>query len=212
MDYIKLRNEFEAVLRGERDDRFASLVKTIHCMSTPRVYALLNAIVSSMDEGENYVEVGTYQGGSLISALTSNNARAIGVDNFAEFSTTNSYDRTRANLERFGVLDRVTLHNMGYEQFFAQIPSDFVMQIYYYDGAHDYETQLAGLEAGWPYLRPGSIVIVDDYSYPPVVNSLNQFVENHKEHLKYLFVMSTFGDHEDCHPLYWNGFVALRVI
>jgi len=212
MNYHQLRTQLEEVLAGKHDGRFADVISNIHCMSRARVYAVLNAIVSCMDEGELYLEVGTYQGGSLISALLGNQARAIGVDSFAEFSTTNSLERTQGNLNQFGVAERVDLRNMSYQDFFANVPNDFKVQVYYYDGAHDYETQLAGMEAAWPYLRSGSIILVDDYSYPEVIHSINQFVANHIDKIRFQFVMGSMGDHEDMGEIWWNGCAVMRVI
>jgi predicted O-methyltransferase YrrM len=209
MDYTKFRKQLDEVLRGEHDERFENVIKSIHCMSRPRLYALLNAIVSSMEPGEIYTEVGTYQGGSLISALLGNDAHAVGVDNFAEFSTTNSYSRTLANLVHFGVDDRVTLLNMGYAEYFASLDPETKIDVYYYDGAHGYEPQLAGMEAGWPFLKPGSVVIADDFLYPEVNRAINQFITNHAEHVKILFAIDSLND---CDETYWNGIFALRVI
>ena len=209
MNYQDLQNRLESVLAGRRDQRFDDILSSLHCMSKPRVYAVLNACVSAMDPGELYVEVGTYQGGSLISALRDNDARAIGVDSFGEFTQTNSFEITARNLIVFGVLDRVTLHNMGFKDYFAQHPADQKIQVYYYDGAHDYETQLAGMEAGWPFLHKGSIILVDDYTYPEVSRAVNQFVANHINQVKFQFVMLP-NDNTD--ETWWNGVLVLRVI
>jgi cephalosporin hydroxylase len=209
MDYTKLRKLLDEAMRGERDNRFDSVVKTIHCMSRPRLYALLNAIVSSMDPGELYVEVGTYQGGSLVSAMLDNESCAVGVDDFHEFNTTNSFDRTQGNLEKFGVSSRVTLYNMNYNDYFAGLPVDTKIAVYYYDGEHNFEGQLAGMEAGWPFLHPGSVVIVDDFLYPEVNRAINQFVANYKDNVKILFAVDSMKDVDET---WWNGFIAFRVI
>jgi cephalosporin hydroxylase len=186
---------------------FDDVLASVHCMSRPRVYAVLNACVSAMDPGELYVEVGTYQGGSLISALRDNDARAVGVDSFGEFQTTNNQETTLKNLETYGVLPRVALHNMGFQEYFALVPADFRIQVYYYDGAHDYETQLAGMEAAWPFLQKGSIVLVDDYSYSEVSRAVNQFVANHIDQIKFQFVMLPI---ENVDETWWNGCVVMR--
>lgn len=212
MDYRKLRVLLEETLAGAHDARFMGVVSKIHCMSRPRVYAVINAIVSCMEEGETYLEVGTYQGGSLISATLGNSARAIGVDNFAEFNTTNNFQQTQNNLEAFGVSDRVVLRNMSYQEFFASCPAEFKAQVYYYDGAHDYETQLAGMEAAWEFLHSGSIILVDDYSYPEVIRAINQFIANHIDRIRFQFVMGSMGDFEDMGETWWNGCVVMRVI
>lgn len=208
MDYHKLKLILPGVINGDSDHLFHDVVSQLHCMSTVRVYAIINAIVSCMVEGENYVEVGMYQGGSTISALLGNLARAIGVDNFAEFTGTNSMDRTKANLEKFGVADRITLHDKGFKEFFAELPATFPIHVYYYDGAHDEQTQYEGMEAAWPHLRHGSIVIVDDYTYPEVQRAVNRFVANHFNTVKFLFMFDPIYNTD---PTWWNGCVVLRV-
>jgi len=208
MNYSKLKSMLEDVLAGHRDRFFEPVLAGMHCMSRPRVYAVLNACVSAMDPGELYVEVGTYQGGSLISALLGNEARAIGVDSFGEFKQTNNYEITTNHLSAFGVLDRVTLHNMRFQEyFFAHHPVDRKIQVYYYDGAHDYQTQLAGMEAAWDFLQKGSILLVDDYTYPEVSRAINQFVANHVDQVKFQFVMLPIENVDDT---WWNGCVVLR--
>ena len=207
MNHQALQDTLADILAGAHDRRFADVLTSLHCMSRPRVYAVLNACVSAMDPGELYVEVGTYQGGSLISALRDNNARAIGVDSFGEFQATNSLEITTRNLQAFGVAERVTLHNMGFREFFAQCPADLKIQVYYYDGAHDYETQLAGMEAGWPHLQQGGLILVDDYTYLEVSRAINQFVARHVGEIKFLFVMLPTGNTDET---WWNGCVVMR--
>lgn len=213
MDYERMRRRIEEVITGQHDHIFAEITGHIHCMSRPRVYAVINAVVSSMEPGETYIEVGTYQGGSLTAALFGNDSRAIGVDSFAEFKVTNSPQRTQSNLDYFGVSDRVQLKDMDFTTFFANVPPGLVIQVYYYDGAHDYPSQLAGMEAAWPHLHAGSIIIVDDYSYPEVNAAINQFVANHANRITFQFVMATeHGAGAAPDATWWNGVVVLRVI
>lgn len=207
MDYQKLTQRLNEALAGHHDSEFTSVIESMHCMSTPRVYAVLNAIVSSMDPGELYVEVGTYQGGSLIAALVGNDARAIGVDSFEEFTQTNNFEQTRSNLQKFGVYDRADLRDSNFKQFFADLPRDLKIQVYYYDGAHGYEVQLAGMEAAWDWLPVGALILVDDYTYPEVMLAVNQFVANHINDVKFQFVFEPMISTD---PVWWNGCVVLR--
>lgn len=209
MNNQKFQTMLENVLLGNMDHAFDNLVKTIHCMSSPRVYGVLNACVSAMEADELYVEVGTYQGGSLIAALLNNTAQAIGVDNFSEFNTTNNFDRTLNNLVTFGIASRASLKNMSYQEFFKDLPDNFKIQVYYYDGAHDYQNQLNGCEAAWPYLQKGSLILVDDYFYPDVHRALNQFIANHIDQIRCVFILHPV---KDLDPLWWNGVVVLQVI
>jgi len=209
MNFQKLQEQIQEALLGKHDHKFNDVLKSLHCMSRPRVYAVLNACVSAMDPGEMYVEVGTYQGGSLISALRDNDARAIGVDSFGEFTQTNSLEITSRNLQTFGVLDRVTLHNMDFKEYFAQCPADLKIQVYYYDGEHNFEGQLAGMEAGWRFLQKGSLILVDDYTYGEVSRAVHQFVANHIDQVKFQFVMLPTDNTDET---WWNGVCVLRVI
>lgn len=210
MNYQKMAQLLNDALQGRNDDLFEEVRSRIHCMSTNRIYSVLNAIVSSMDPGELYFEVGTYQGGSTISALLHNEARAIAVDNFAEFKETNNFQQTRSNLDAFGVGDRVELIDSGFKDFFSiSAKPDIQIQVYYYDGAHDYETQLAGMEAAWPYLAHGAIVLVDDYTYPEVNAAINSFISKHSRDIAIQFV---FRPEQNVDPIWWNGCVVLRVL
>jgi predicted O-methyltransferase YrrM len=209
MNYQKLHERMEAVLAGDFDHEYDEVLQALHCMSRGRVYAVINAVVSSMESSGLYVEVGTFQGGSLISALLGNKSRAIGVDSFSEFQQTNNYEQTLGNLEKFGVADRVTLKNMSYQEFFAGAPSDLIINVYYYDGEHNAEGQYQGMEAAWSHLRPGSLIIVDDYSYREVNNAVNRFVANHINHVQFVFVMCPFKELDE---VYWNGVVVMKVL
>lgn len=212
MNFRKLQENLEIAMSGEADDHFLPVVSAFHCMSTPRNYAILNAATSAMDENEIYLEVGTYQGGSLVSALLKNQVRAIGVDSFSEFTGSNNLELTTKHLADFGVLDRVSLRNMGFADFFAQQDPSFRAQVYYYDGAHDYQTQLAGLETAWPFLANDAVILVDDYTYFEVSSSLNQFIANHRDQVKLRFVMlpaDTVPPGVD--KIWWNGVVVLQV-
>lgn len=209
MNYSKLISLLNKAVTGGNDLHFNPLFDSIHCMSTPRVYAVLNAIVSSMTEGELYLEVGTYQGGSLIAALLGNQSLAIGVDSFEEFTQTNNFAQTRANLDRFEIGTRAELKNMKYQDFFASLPADFKIQVYNYDGAHGYEVQLAGMEAAWRFLAHDALIIVDDYTYPEVSRAVNQFIANHLNDVKIQFI---FDPVQSTDLVWWNGCVVLRRI
>jgi predicted O-methyltransferase YrrM len=209
MDYIKLTKGLTEAIAGYYDDDFLRVVNAIHCMSRPRIYAVLNACVAAMEPGEIYVEVGTYQGGSLISALLNNQARAVAIDSFEEFQQTNNFRTTQDNLITFGVAERVQLYDCNYQTFFAEHRLSVPISVYYYDGAHGYEVQLAGMEAAWPFLAPGALIIVDDYTYPEVTLAVNQFMANHINDVKFQFM---FDPIQSTDETWWNGCVVLRKV
>jgi predicted O-methyltransferase YrrM len=210
MNYKRLASEIENVLAGKEDKAFVEIFQKVQCMSSPRVYGIINACVNAMEDGEIYLEVGSYQGGSMIAALQGNQAKAIGVDSFAEFTKTNSLSITMGNFQTFGVADRITFHNMGYKEFFDwHTGPTFKVAVYYYDGQHDAKGELEGIEACWEFLQSGSLIIIDDTRYPEVRQAINQFVAKHPDLLECLFAI--LPDHEfDKH--WWNGITVLRVV
>lgn len=54
---------------------------------------------------------------------------------------------------------------------------DIKADVIHLDGAHDYASVLADLEAWWPLLQPGGILIGDDYDphWPGVVRAFDEF-------------------------------------
>ena len=47
----------------------------------------------------------------------------------------------------------------------------------YVDGGHDYETCRADILLSWPMVRPGGVILIDDYetcSYPTVIQAVNE--------------------------------------
>lgn len=210
MNFQKLNQLMNEVLHGDHDARFQPVIESIHSMSRPRVYAVLNAILASMNEGEMYLEVGCYQGGSLVSATLGNpHVRAVGVDSFEEFKDTNSYEITLHNLEKFGVSNHVLLHNMSFQKYFEMLHPIAQIQTYYYDGAHGYEVQLEGMEAAWKFLAQDALIVIDDFTYSEVIRAVNQFMSNHLHKVKPLFVFSV---PENSDPIWWNGAVVLQVM
>ena len=83
--------------------------------------------------------------------------------------------------QKFGLDERVAIHRMPSQQFFAQaISFDWV----YIDGDHSQAAVLADLRAAWGAVRPGGFITGDDYlwrdadgSYP-IKLALKQFARD----------------------------------
>jgi len=167
-------------------------------------------LVSCIDVGEIYLEVGTYQGGSLISALLGNFVPAVAVDNFSEFTGTNSEALLREHLARFDMTDRVEFHNMDVIDFFTnRFPVTEKIGVYYYDGAHNYNDQYAGMAAGLEFLHPGAALVVDDLFYPEVRNAITDLLHDNKGFLKPVLIIEA---PDDADQEWWNGIAVLQAI
>ena len=138
-------------------------------MASVRKLRLLHRAVSFLPaaEPECYLEVGTYQGKSLIAAMLHNFGRsAIACDNFSLF------DDRRANravldlnLSRYGLSERVRVFDADFRDLLSRWRDEGLptVGVYFYDGAHDEESQYLAIRLAEPVLSDRAIVIVDDW-------------------------------------------------
>jgi hypothetical protein len=142
-------------------------------MTCERKLRLLNRAVSFLpeDRAECYLEVGSYQGKSLISALLRCPGRfAVACDNFSLFDDPVSPRNKAAllnNLSRYQLSDQVRFFDCDFRELLANwrregLPS---VGVYFYDGAHDEESQYLGIRLAEPLLADQALVIVDDWRY-----------------------------------------------
>lgn len=120
---------------------------------------ILNAASSFLDDDEEYLEIGTYGGRSLIAALRDNDRRAQVIDPFVNTAPQVRVGWEQA-IDQFGMRDRVTLHEAFAEQFSDDLPK---IGLFFYDGNHDSGHTYEGLKRFEPFLSDKAIIIVDDY-------------------------------------------------
>jgi predicted O-methyltransferase YrrM len=192
---VKLQNTF-----------VEEIPKKVHTMARPKFLAVMNELALCLDRDEKYLEVGTYQGGSLIGTLLGNNAHAIAVENFSEFSGTNSSETLRKNLTDFKVIKRVEIFEMDFRTYFKEykVPS---IGLYYYDGAHNTVSTYEGLELAFQYIVKNGIIILDDTIYKPVCIGVNQFIGKHFDELKIISAISPLAEF---HPDWWQGTLFIQ--
>jgi predicted O-methyltransferase YrrM len=189
-------------------EKYQPIRDAIMTMAQLRFLATMNQLAQCLGENEVYMEVGTFQGGSLVGSLLGNSARAVAVDNFAQFTDTNTQERLMHGLELFGVKDRVEFYNQDFHEFFADpMVNGYAVGLYYYDGAHDVQNTLNGLELGFPHVVKDGIIVLDDTLYPEVCIGLNQFLGNHPDEVK---ILCSISPNESWHPDWWNGTIMLQ--
>jgi hypothetical protein len=207
---------FEDFPRSERPRgrRFDDILAAIPSLAKENNLALVNLAASLLADGEAYVEAGTYHGASLIAAMRGNDGgEFVGIDNFS-FTSGVAAGRTfpgadrgalEANLARFGasgarivegdvqaVLERGELDGTRIGAF-------------YYDAAHDYDSQLGGLRAVEPYLADEALLIVDDSDWEQVGRAVQDYLVG--EPLAESLV--TIGGSSRGLPQWWEGVVVL---
>ena len=111
----------------------------------------------------NYLEVGTCKGSSFISTLYGNNVNAIAVDNWSEFNgPKNEFFANMQNLcpnIKYNFIEKDCFTVSDNEIFDIYNGID----VYLYDGAHDYQSQKNAITYYSRFLSKYSIIIIDDF-------------------------------------------------
>ena len=182
----------------------------------PRFHAMMNTLARCMTLDEIYLEVGSYQGGSMIGTLLDNQAHAFAVEDFREFYGDPLVDNTRATLEKnlraFGVFDRVTLWETDFHAFFAAVVIPPV-GLYYYDAQHAEKDTYEGLTLGFPFVVPGGFIVLDDNGWNMVSRGISRFLGEHFEDVKIIF--ATTASDSGINSLdsdWWNGTMVIQKI
>ena len=177
---------FDDFPRSERPRgrRYDDVIDGIPNLATENVLALLNLAASLLGPGESYVEIGTYYGASLIGAMRGNEGDFVAVDAFA-FGPIEVQGRmlpaaSRAgleeNLRRFGAEGATILEGDVFEVLEGGALGARRVGVYYYDGPHDYESQVRGLHAVEPWLADEAVIVVDDFDWEEVERGTRDYL------------------------------------
>lgn len=137
----------------------------IEGMLSLRKQQLLHLAYGLLPPGEAYLEVGTYHGKSLISAVLGNDRRTTyAADNFSEFDV-NSLEILMANLARYGVADVATFFDADFRTIYTPEHLREPVGLYFFDGPHDEPSQHDAIRMVEPFLADYALVLVDDWRF-----------------------------------------------
>lgn len=156
-------------------------------ISGDKTVGLLQRLASifSDDDTACYLEVGVFQGLTLISAaLEAPSLPCFGIDNFATLDPdSKNLGIVEARISTFGVTN-AQLINMDFEEALESLEryiGDRKVAVYFVDGPHDYRSQLICLTLIKPYLHEHAVIVIDDANYPDVRWSTRDFLLGHKD-------------------------------
>jgi protein O-GlcNAc transferase len=198
-------DRFLQELPQQLDDvsRFADVLEAVPGLARPNNLALLNVAARCLDEGESYVEVGTYRGTSLIGALLGNDVDAVALDDWSLGE--GSRDQLEQNLARFG-LRATILDGDAFETLRSGRLARSAVGAYYYDNGHEYEQQLDGMRLIEPYLTSPALMIVDDTDWERVERAVDDYLAQQPRATEIFRV-----DGKDRgRPEWWEGMRVLR--
>jgi protein O-GlcNAc transferase len=187
------------------DRSLVHILAEIPGMATENKLRLLNCAVALLDDGEVYVEVGSYKGASLVGAATNNpRVRIFACDNFSQFD--GAADALRRTLD-VHVPGQVIFHDMDFRDFLRAAPwAPARIGAYFYDGGHSFADQYDGVALAIPHLADDAIVIIDDTN-KRAARSANNLVARALPGFELILDLRTPRNHS---PTWWNGVQVFR--
>ena len=132
-------------------------------------------------ENARYLEIGTWKGSSVCSAMCGNKATVVCIDNWSQFG--GPKDEFLVNFEKFkGENDATFIENDCYKVDVSLLPK---FNIYMYDGDHTNESHYNALLHYYNCLDDVFIFIVDDRNWEKVRNGTTKSIQ--KLNLKILY-------------------------
>jgi protein O-GlcNAc transferase len=194
--------------------RFDDVIAGVPNLAEENVLALLNLAASLLGPGESYVEVGSYYGASLIGAMRGNEGRDfVAVDLFS-FGAAEVKGRTlpaasreglEESLRRFEAEGATILEGDAFEVIDGGSLGDRRVGVYYFDGPHDYESQLGGLRSIEPWLADEALLVVDDFDWEQVDRATRDYLAA-QPRARMLFEI---GGANKGQPQWWEGVAVL---
>ncbi|MFZ0284418.1 MAG: class I SAM-dependent methyltransferase [Terriglobales bacterium] len=132
-------------------------------MSGRKYRLLINNLIASLPDAR-YLEIGTWAGSTLCSAINGNSVRATAIDNWSEFG--GPKEQFLKNLERFTTpSSEVSFLERDFRAVDYTRLGKF--NVYMFDGPHTAADQFDGIRLVLPALEDNFILIVDDWNHPP---------------------------------------------
>jgi predicted O-methyltransferase YrrM len=187
-----------------RDRRFAPILSEVGGLACENNLALLNLAASLLGPDESYVEVGSFKGQSLIAAMLGNAGDFVGIDDFSMDGGGRAL--LEANLRGHGLVGHTVLEGDAFALLRAGALGGRRVGVYYYDAAHDYQSQLDALRLVEPYLVEGALLIVDDTDWRQVRRALRDYRRSQPR----ARLLVEIAGKDRGQPWWWEGVQVLR--
>ena len=164
-------------------DQFKSKITTgilnIDGMSGKKTRHFYNNICSMKEA--RYLEIGTWKGSSLCSAMCNNKITCVGIDNWCEFG--GPKNEFLNNFNKFKGENNATFIEKNCWDIDVSKLGKF--NIYMYDGNHTETSSFQALNHYLPCLDDEFIYLVDDWNYPPCRTGTISSIKDNKLEILY---------------------------
>jgi protein O-GlcNAc transferase len=190
-------------------DRFAAILE-LGGRTTANMLQLLNAAVAELELGEIYCEIGCGPGTTVIGALLGQDDRlAYAVDNLTDRDPTcETALQLSQNLAAFGLEEQVFFCDQDFEAFFTDLrdlqPEEQI-GVYFYNGPHDYRSQLLALLLVKPFLAEQALIVIGESNWEMGQQATLDFLAAHPQSKLVLDLSTPTIDH----PSFGNGIQVL---
>lgn len=163
-------NLAQRILQEHDDFEGAEHLVEVEGLSSPKVCNFLNQLVAALEPGEHYLEIGTWKGLTLCSAIYGNEGKVCyACDKFRLWGRFTGWGfqakkELLANVARYGEGGAtVHFHHMNSEKLFAKGLVPAPVKVYFFDGDHSFEGTKKGVLQAAPLLAQESILLMDDF-------------------------------------------------
>lgn len=125
-------------------------------------------------DGSKYLEIGTWKGSSVCSAMCGNSSKILCIDNWSEFG--GPKDEFLRNFEKY--IGNNEASYIESDCFGIDITSIGKFNIYMYDGNHSYDSHYKSLTYFINSMEDEFILIVDDWNWEEVRSATNNSIRD----------------------------------
>jgi len=170
------------------DTKLPDEIKFMPGMSGKKYRYLINNFVS-LTKDSRYLEIGTWTGSTVCSALYGNQAKAVCIDNWLKFNTEETLKKFYNTKDQKKDFEENIKKVVGSSKIidFKFIESDFrnvnyneigMFNIYCYDALHEEKDQYQGVSIVQPALDEIFVLIVDDWNLLEVRKGTNRAIKD----------------------------------
>jgi hypothetical protein len=179
-------------------------IARIDGMSGIKTRHFYNNLMNSPDA--RYLEIGTWKGSSVCSAMCGNKAKIVCIDNWSEFGGPKG--EFLINFEKFKGDNDATF--IEYDCFKVDVSTLPKFNIYMYDGNHSNESHCNALMHYYDSLDDIFIYIVDDWNWVDVRNGTNNAIKKLNLQVLYEKEIRLTNNNSTTTGEWWNGiYVAI---